>query len=89
MQMTPIITNGTNLLANTWTAVVIPNACRDSIRFQANSLGVLKYSFDAGASYMQTVGAGEYLNGNFSGKTIWFMTSTNDVVNIMILDKLY
>ena len=87
--MFPIVLPEVSLLANTWTPIELPDKVRDSIRFQAKSLGVLDYSFDAGISYMQTVGAGDQLMGNFSSRTIWFRVTTNDSVKILCMDRLY
>lgn len=87
--MVPRVLEEVQLLANTWTLVVLPDKARDSIRFQAKSLGVLDFSFDAGVNYMQTVGAGDQLFGNFSGVSIWFRASANDFVKYAVMDKLY
>ena len=87
--MIPRVQQEVQLLANTWTPVVLPDKVRDSIRFQAKSLGVLDFSFDAGANYMQTVGAGDQLFGNFSGLSIWFRTQANDYVKYAVMDKVY
>lgn len=87
--MVPTILSDIPLVATIWKEVELPDKCRDSIRVQAKSLGILNYSFDAGSSYMTTVGAGDTLYGNFSKQTIWFQTPTDDYVKIMVLDKLY
>ena len=75
------------LLSNVWTKVSLPDNIRESIRFQALSLGILEYSFDAGNSYMRTVGSGDVIQGNFSLKDIWFRVPSNDVVKVLITDR--
>lgn len=87
--MIPIVQQEVQLLAGIWTLVVLPNNARESIRFQAKSLGILDFSFDAGSNYMQTVGSGEQLFGNFSEVSIWFRAATNDFVKYAVMDKLY
>lgn len=87
--MKPIVLPSINTLANQWTLIELPDLVRDSIRFQAESLGVLEYSFDAGVTSMKTVGAGDQLLGNFSKQNMWFRTSGNDVVKIMIMDRMF
>lgn len=87
--MKPLLLPDTTTLANQWTLVELPDLVRDSIRFQAGSLGVLEYSFDAGVSFMRTVGAGDQLLGNFSKQRIWFRTSGNDIVKVMVMDKVF
>ncbi|MCI4436702.1 MAG: hypothetical protein JHC33_07850 [Ignisphaera sp.] len=74
------------IASNVWTQVALPDKIRDSIRFQALSLGILEYSFDGGITYMRTVGSGEQLLGNFSNKNIWFRTPSSDTIKIMIAD---
>ena len=54
--MKPIILLDIQTESNIWTLVELPDKVRDSISFQAASLGILEYSFDAGVSYMKTVG---------------------------------
>ena len=87
--MKPIILLDIQTESNIWTLVELPDKVRDSISFQAASLGILEYSFDAGVSYMKTVGAGTELRGNFSKQNIWFRTSVNDYVKIMVLDRAF
>lgn len=87
--MQPIILPSVPTVIGEWTLVELPDKVRDSISFQALSLGVLEFSFDAGLSCMKTVGAGTELRGNFSKKSIWFRTATNDAVKIMVLDKIF
>lgn len=87
--MNPLVLPDVQLIANTWTLVTIPDKVRDFIKFQAKSLGVLDFSFDSGATYIQTVGAGEVLYGNYSNKDIWFRTASLDYVKVMVQDKLY
>lgn len=87
--MKPVILPDVITLASVWTLVELPDKVRDSIRFQALTLGILEYSFDAGATYMRTVGAGTELRGNFSLRSIWFRTATDDVVKLMVLDTMY
>lgn len=87
--MKPIVLPSINTLANQWTLVELPDLIRDSIRFQAESLGVLEYSFDAGVTSMKTVGAGDQLLGNFSRQSLWFRTSGNDIVKIMTMDRMF
>lgn len=87
--MYSVILPGVPLVANTWTLLVLPDKCRDNIRFQADSLGVLEYSFDAGVTYLKTVGAGEVLYGNFSTRSIWFRVTSADTVKVAIQDKSF
>lgn len=87
--MKPVVLPDVNTLANQWTLLELPDLVRDSIRFQAESLGVLEYSFDAGVTSMKTVGAGDQLLGNFSKQSIWFRTAADDTVRVMVMDKLY
>lgn len=87
--MIPLVLPDVNTLANQWVAVELPDMVRDSIRFQAGSLSILEYSFDAGSTWMRTVGAGDQLFGNFSKQTVWFRTAADDTVRIMVMDKLY
>jgi len=87
--MIPRIQQEVILPANVWVPIVLPDKSRESLRFQAKSLGVLDYSFDAGTNFMQTVGAGDQLQGNFSNVTIWFRTTMLDSVKYAVMDKIY
>ncbi|MCI4436460.1 MAG: hypothetical protein JHC33_06580 [Ignisphaera sp.] len=75
------------IASNSWLQVTLPDKIRDSIKFQALSLGILEYSFDGGVTYMRTVGSGEQLRDNFSNQNIWFRTPSADTIKIMIVDK--
>ena len=86
--MKPVVLADAQLLANQWSTVELPDKVRDFIKFQARSLGVLDFSFDGGLTYMQTVGAGEILYGNFSKVSISFRSGANDYVKVMVQDKI-
>ena len=87
--MNPVVLADVALVANQWSTVELPDKVRDFIKFQAKSLGILDFSFDGGQTYLQTVGAGEVLYGNFSKVSISFRSTSTDYAKIMVQDKLY
>ena len=74
-------------VSDSWTQVVIPDRVRKSISFQLESLGVLLFSLDGGATSMKVVGTGETLQGNFSKCSVYFkIPSGDDNLQIRIQD---
>jgi len=70
-----------------WVEVVIPDESRHSISFNAESLGVIFWSFDNGVTSMKVVGTGKELLGNFSLRSVYFKSvADNDNLQLMVRD---